>query len=605
MRTSLSNYLLSAGYCALVIAIATAHRNPATGYEPSLYAGTPTSTWAFLGIALTIAIATALSLRGLHQVFGIALGALAITTVVSLPTIRGYYFLGKGDGLTHLGWVRDFLNGGMAPHDLFYPGLHSIASMLTLVAGFEVPRALMVAVVLVFVPFVLFVPLLVYAVTDSPRAAGVAAVLAWFVLPVNNVGTHMGAHSNTNALFFVPVFLFAVLAYLDRRATARLPFDVSPYGALIVVAGTGLLLLHPQQMANAILVLATISVIQYLARDRFDDHPILEQPTTYGYTAVLAAAFGLWVLGNERFRDAVFGLIYGILSADIGGGETVGQRSASLTEIGGSLPELFAKLFLVSALVGLVAACYLLVVWAGQSRATPEARTTVTYLGLALVPLGGVFVVYFLGTPTMAFRQVGFIAVILTIIGAIALAGFVGWSGRYVPVGIPNAVVAVALGACLVLAVLTVFASPFIYNPTQHVTEQTYHGYETSITEGADQPYAGYGYTTYRYNHAIYGVESMNATQAGIVGSGTGVIEMEEFNDREYRFAYDAEEDYFLAVSEFDTVREHELYRGLNYDPRSLEELESYHGSAKYVSNGEFTLYEIGAGSDQYQGPDA
>ncbi|MFC3958316.1 hypothetical protein [Halovivax cerinus] len=603
MRKFHANTVLTVGFVALAAAILIARSNPATGYEPSIYAGTPTSTWILFGLALVIAVTMALSMRGLHQAIGIGLGGFVVTTIVSLPLVRGYFFIGMGDGLTHLGWVRDFHAGTLAPHELLYPGLHGVATALSVAGGFDVPRALMLAVVVLFVPFVLFVPLIVYAVTDRPLAAGIAAVCAWFVLPVNNVATHMGAHSNTNALFFVPVFLFAVFAYLYRRPPVRLPLVGSPYSALIALTGFTLLLIHPQQMASAVVVLASITGVQYLVRRRSNEaHPILEHPTTYGHTAALAGAFGVWVLANERFREGVLGLAYGLVRADVGGEEAVGQRSASLAEIGGSVPELFAKLFLVTSLIGLFAGCYVLIVWIGRSRSAPEARTTVTYLGAALLPLGAMVAVYFLGTSTMAFRQVGFIAVVLTIVGAIALTGLVGWTSRYAPAAVPNALVAIVLGACLVLALATVFASPFIYSPTQHVSEETYHGYETAITNGPDdQPYAGYGYTTYRFNHAIYGVESMSPAQAGIVGPGTGVVDAAEFNAGDYQYAYADEDPYFLAVSEFDTVREHGLYRGLNYDPAALEDLESYDGSARYVSNGEFVLYEVGSGSDRYR----
>ena len=596
MGKTASNLALSVGYAAVAVAIVLARREPAAGYEVSVYAGTPGAAWAALGVALTVAVATALACRGVHQAAAIGLGGFAMTAIVSLPVIRGYHFVGKGDGLTHLGWVRDFLGGAMAPHELFYPGLHTVASLLYLVAGVDVPHGLMLAVVALFVPFVIFVPLVVRDVTGNALAVGFAGIVAWFVLPINNIATHMGAHSNSNALFFVPVFLFALVAYLGRRSPdERLPLGLSPYGALIVLFGVALLLVHPQQMINVVVILAAISGVQYLARRRFDEHPILEHPTAHAYTAALGATFVVWAVANERFRNAFGGLLYGLATADIGGDEEVGQREASLAEIGGSLPELFAKLFGVSALVGFLVACFLLVLWAGRSRMNAESRSIVTYLGISLFPLGGIFLVYFVGTPTMAFRQVGFIFVLLTILGSIALAALVGWTGRFVPAGATTALAAVLLGACLVLALLTIFGSPFIYSPSQHVSEQTYHGYEAAIVNGNDQPYAGYGYNVYRYNDAIYGPETMTDEQAAIMGAGApeGSVEMDAFNDRQYADAYPADGDYFLAVSEFDTTREFEIYQELNYERAAFEDLENHEGSAKYVSNEEFALYEI------------
>ncbi len=77
---------------------------------------------------------------------------------------------------------------------------------------------------------------------------GVAAIVSWMVLPINNVATHMGIHSNSNALFLVPVVIFALVAYLRRRSTTeRLPFGISPYSVLIYLSGIALLVVHPSR----------------------------------------------------------------------------------------------------------------------------------------------------------------------------------------------------------------------------------------------------------------------------------------------------------------------------------------------------------------------
>lgn len=594
-RRGLTNGALALGFLAIVTALLLARGTPATTYEPSIYAATPETAWAAIGLAFAVAIGGALFLRGVHQAAAISLGALATVTVVSLPLVRGYYFFGKGDAMTHLGWVRDLIAGSMAPQELLYPGLHGVASLIVLIAGVDPPHALLLAVVVFVASFVLVVPLAVSALTDDPLAIGAGAVVSWFVLPINNVATFTGVHTTSIALFFAPAFVVAILFYLGRRSgDDRLPAALSPFGLLVVLTGVGLLLLHPQQMVNAVVILATISAIQLMARYRYDDHPILEHPTTHVYTAALGGAFIVWAFANSRFRDAFEGLVYGLVSGSFGAGGTVGQRGTSLTEIGASLPELFAKLFLVSAVVGLVVGISLLVVWTGRSRLPSETRALASYLGVSIIPLAGIFAVYFLGTPTMAFRQLGFIFVVVTILAGVAIAGGIGRASRYVPRTAASGVLAVALGICLVVALLGVFASPFIYNPTQHVTEATYHGYETAITGGVDdRPYAGYGYTTTRYNDAINGVESMTATEAAIAWPGDGQIERDAFNRGAYHEAYPGDGAYFLALSSYDRVREHEVYRGLNYDAETLAALPADQRSARYVTNGEFDLYEI------------
>lgn len=592
MSRSTVNWVLAVGYLAVAVAVVVARYEPATGYEASIYAATPAGTWVTVGLALAIAVGATLSTRGIQQAIAIALGGLAVTAVVSLPLVRGYRFYGKGDALTHLGWVRDIVQGELLPHELFYPALHSISAIFHLVGGIPEEQAVMLAVVVLFLPFVIFVPLVVRQVTGNPTAVGFAAIVAWFVLPINNVATHMGAHVNSNALFFVPVVIFAIVAYLGRRPRfERLPLLGSPYGLLVILTGATLLLIHPQQMINVVIVLGAISVVQFLLRRRTTSRPVLEQPTTYGHTFVLGGLFLIWAVSNARFREAFSGLVYGLVTTGIGGGAEVDQRGASLAEIGGSLTELFVKMFFVSALVAVVVGLFLLVVWFGWSRMDAECRSYVTYLGVSLFPLGGVFLVYFLGTPTMAFRQLGFIYVVLTILGGVALGGGVEWLRGLVTTPGANALAAIAVGACLVLALVTLFGSPIIYSPTQHVSDQQYGGYETAFEHGDDRPYAGYGYGTYRYSDALYGVESIGE-QPSVVGPGDGVVDPDAFDEGDYTGAYPGD-DYYLVVTEFDTTREFEIYQQLNHDRVALEELESHRGTNKHVSNDEFRLYGV------------
>ncbi|WP_226042298.1 hypothetical protein [Natrinema sp. DC36] len=592
MRRSTLNVTVAIGFLAVAIGILVARANPATAYEPSVYAGAPTITWFGFALALAIAVGATLSCRGGQQGLGIGLGGLTVTAIVSLPILRNYRFAGMGDALTHLGWTRDIVTGGTAPHELFYPGLHAIATVLHFAGGVSIERGLLLGMVILFVPFVVFVPLVVRDMTGDGLAVGLAAIVSWMVLPINNIATHMGVHTNSNALFLVPPVLFAIVAYLHRRSTLeRLPLDVSPFSVLVFLTGLALLLVHPQQMFNVVVLIGAISGVQYLASRRYDEHPMLEHPTTHVHTLSLGALFGLWALGNERFRQAVGGLVTGLLAQDIGGGTEVDQRGTSLTEIGGSLTELFVKMFLDSAIIGLVVGCFILVVWLGRTSLDGETRSLVNYFAFALFPLSAMFLIYFLGTPTMAFRQMGFIYVLLTILAGIALAQLVGGLSSVITRPGANAVTALVLGACLVLGLMTVFTSPLIYNPGQHVTDEMMSGYEDGFDHGAeDVPYAGMGYDPYRYDHGINGISGGDTISGA--SAATGSVNATVFSEGNYSGAYPTDE-YYFVVTDWDESRELDVYRELNYDRSALEGLDTEPGANKVISNDDFEMYAI------------
>ncbi|WP_226007313.1 hypothetical protein [Natrinema salinisoli] len=593
MRRSTLDVTLTIGFLAIALGVLAARANPATAYESSVYTGSPPITWALFALALAIAVATTLSCRGRRQGLGIGLGATTVTAIVSLPVIRNYRFAGMGDALTHLGWTRDIVTGGTPPHELFYPGLHTIATVLHFVGGVSIERGLLIGMVVLFVPFLVFVPLAVRAMGTGELAVGLAAITSWMVLPVNNIATFMGVHTNSNALFLVPAVVFALVAYLRRRSTReRLPLGLSPFTVLVYLTGLVILLVHPQQMFNVFILVAAVSGVQFLARWRFDDHPMLEHPTTYAHTIGLGGLFGLWALSNERFRNAAAGLVSGLLAQDIGAGAEVGQRGSSLTDIGSSLTELFVKMFLDAAIVGLIVGLFVLAVWLGRSSLDAETRSFVNYLALALVPLGAMFAVYFVGTPTMAFRQVGFIYVILTILAGVALAQLVGGLSSVITRPGANAVTALVLGACLVLGLMTVFVSPMIYNPGQHVTPEMMSGYEDGLDHGAeDVPYAGMGYDPYRYDHGINGIPG----GGGNIGGGsatTGTVNASVFSAGNYTGAYPTDE-YYFTVTEWDRTKEFDVYDELNYHEAAYEGLDTEPNANKVVSNDEFEMYAI------------
>ncbi|WP_408957955.1 hypothetical protein [Natrinema sp. 74] len=592
MKRSTLNVLVAVGFFAVAIGVLVARANPATTYESSVYTGTPTTVWIGFALALAIAVGTSLTCRGRQQGLGIGLGGLTVTAIVSLPVVRNYYFGGMGDALSHLGWTRDIVAGNTAPHELFYPGLHTIASTLHFLGGISIERGLLIGIVVLFIPFVLFVPLVVRDIAGGGLAVGLAAITSWMVLPINNIATFMAVHTNSNSLFVVPAVIFAIVAYLRRRSTVeRLPLGVSPFSALIFLTGLALLLIHPQQMFNVVIFIGAIGAVQFLARWRFDDHPMLEHSTTYVHTISLGGLFGLWALGNERFRQAVLGLTTGLFSQNIGGGTEVNQQGSSLTEIGGSLSEVFVKMFLNKAIIGLLVGLFILVVWLGRSSLDGEARSHVNYFALALFPLFGMFLVYFLGTPKMAFRQMGFIYVLLTILAGIALAQLVGGLASVITTPGANAVAALVLGACLVLGLLTMFSSPMIYRSGQHVTEGMMSGYENGLNHGAENvSYAGMGYDPYRFDHGINGLSGGDTLSSA--SAATGTVNATVFSAGNYSGAYPTDE-YYFTVTKWDKTRELQVYEELNYDRAAVEGIATEQHVNKVISNDEFTMYAV------------
>jgi hypothetical protein len=152
---------LTAGYMSLCLATIIAWSRPATGYEPSIYSGTPVSFWVGILIALTVAVAASFCPNRTHRVAGVALAGMSIITVVALPIIRGYYWVGEGDSLTHIGFALDIQNGLLPLQGFRYPAVHTIGVLTSDVTGVSLFQSFLLVIPIFVLLFFLFVPLAV------------------------------------------------------------------------------------------------------------------------------------------------------------------------------------------------------------------------------------------------------------------------------------------------------------------------------------------------------------------------------------------------------------------------------------------------------------
>ncbi|MFB6142871.1 MAG: hypothetical protein ABEJ30_05955 [Halorientalis sp.] len=589
---------LAVGFLALTAAILLAHRAPTRGYEPSIYAATPLPVWIAVGVALAAAtLVASTSPPEPIRTAALLLGGGTILSVAALPIIRGYYFAGAGDSLTHLGWVRGIVRGTFDPFALFYPAIHLIGIEIHGVTGVSLTTGLMLMVVYFLAVFLLAVPLAVRAVTPDRAAVTFAALASWLVLPVDHVGVVFVTYPTLQALCFLPLVLFACICYLRRSGgESALPLGVSPFGALLALVGVGILLVHPQQAANVLVLFGIVSTLQFVARRWRPDAVLARTRPIYAQTVLLAVVFVAWTSRREKFRGTVRGMIRGALIPNVGSLSEIGQRSGSLQRFGASIGELFVKLYLVEATFALLVAVLVLLVWLDRIDERPDTRAIVSYFGAALVALTGMFVLYFATTPTYGFRQVGTLMVFATVLGGIALAHLdAGLRSLLSPVA-GRSLVTVLFAAMLVLSMATMFPSPFIYKPSTQVTESRVEGHAFALShrgEGMYYSHVALSDPMYRYGDVVYGVPRSHETDYS--GTRSGVVAPSVFNEGRIPAAY-ARPRYF-KVTRGDYEREVKMYHEFRYTARGFRRLDSTRGLDKVEANGPFHLYVIKGGA--------
>ncbi|MFC6905773.1 hypothetical protein [Halalkalicoccus tibetensis] len=558
-------------FVSLSLATIIAHQSPATGYELTIYTGTPVGYWVFFGAVLLVG--TILAVWDIQRRLALSALGIAITTFVLLPVIRGYYMLGQRDSLTHLGRVRDTLAGSPISEGFLYPNYPIFSAVFVRVTGLPENQVLLLATAALILPSLAFIPLLVREIDPSRMTVVASAVIAVGLLPLNPFNVFLWPHPSAQIVFFAAIPLYAFLRIF--RGQGRLTYSV-----LFGVSLLSVLYFHPQQALNVFFVTGAMTVGIFAAKR----HSVL--PELYRAPVSVFAAVGafVWlrVTSIPRFEDVFASTIVTILIA----GSSDGHRESgsifeSLEALGVSF-ELFA-LSIVGKYLPLVVPAAVAIYIGFRTRRRPE---------LALLAVGGLFVVpfvaYFMvaGNVNQWGRYVAFLALLFCVFAAVGL----GAMYRHLAArkGIPVANIAIAVLLCLSLAasVPVMQPSPLTQQGNTQVSNGMYSGYESMInhTDRATPIYD----TRSPPDRYVQAIDEVSQDRVRYETP-------DRFNN--HNLPGFVERDSYLAINEGDIRQDVELYDGFRYSEADFEYL-SQDPDIHKVQDGDVELYQVDSRDD-------
>ena len=569
--------------------------SPPQGYELSIYQSTPIVFWVGACAALLISLLVAFSTgsRGVRTI-AFFLGGATMVLITALPILRGYYFFGTGDSMTHLGWTKELATGSISMLTLLYPGVHTLSVFLTDVTGLSLRRTLMLSVPIFVAVFVTFVPLVVRAITNDDRATLLAVYAGFLLLPVSHIGVNMIVHPTSQAVMYFPAVLFLAIMFVTGRDTNSDLFSVvSPAGILLGLLSVAIVLIHPQQAANVLLVYGSITFVQFIYGRVRTDHPISSHRNMFLQTVFLAIVFAIWAPRHPELTEGLGGVIISLLNEGVGP-DAVNQRAISLETVGSSIWVLFAKMFLVGAIFSVLGGILALgSIFHRLDERLAHENSILLYLSVSLIPVGGLFLLYVAGgISTQYFRHYGFIMVLVTVLGVLAIhRGFGSLSsrvsGRTLKVG-----GALALVLLLAVSMPMVFRSPYIIQPSHQVTESEVSGYTMAFNHHADGIYySGIRGSGERFGDAIFGTEAATGVWFAEYSHHDyrSVPEKPSFAASEFPEYY--EYDHYIPVTDGERTVETELYEGIRYPQSGFDSLNSNRHVNLVQDSGGFQLY--------------
>ncbi|WP_435074270.1 DUF6541 family protein [Halorubrum sp. HHNYT27] len=593
-RTAVSIALMVGCLC-FVGAVIAAESNPATAYEVSIYRSTPPLYWLGVSISLLVGIAAlVLAASWIQWAGGLALTGLSMLSVPALPLVRGYFFYGLGDGLRHSGNIRRLVTGDANFFTEVYPGSYTFSAFLSAFSGASLEQSMLLVAFIALALYVVFVTLCVRTILPRRRAVAIAAVSALMILPLNHISFHPHFHTFSMTTFLTPILLYVVIKHItDRGVDETIPGRISSTDLGFAVAAVALVFYHPQTALNGIIVLGAIVVLQQLSGRFLRDTPLANSPPIYGQLLFLVAFFLLWNIQH----DAVFNMTSNLLASLNGwllgteqGGQIVTERVDSAESVGLGVGELFVKLFLMPAFYALVAGG-VVVANLFSDAFDRESRMITTTFSTAGFALGVYSVAHFVGDVSgYFFRHIGFGMVLVTILAGIGLTK----AGDHVDELRPSlsrlvkTLAVFGLVIAVALSLLVVFPSPYLSQPTQHVSEQMYSGHETIMEyrpEGT--ALASTRSPPTQYTQAMG--TNLDRRLGWAVPPEALPSDLRRFRGDDY-----PTQDFYYYIETFgDEQKEVVAYRGLRYDKSDFTNVRETPGVSQVITNGRVDVYHV------------
>ena len=558
--------LLSAG-------VFVTRSNPAVAYELSIYQSTPATLWAavllsFLVVPTTVFFSTTYK----NRIAGVFLGVITMLSVIALPIIRGYHYTGAGDAMSYLGRGIDIQQGNTVITESLYPGIMVNSVFIDALSNIGIANAFMLIPAIFAIVFITLIPVLLRSVEGSWLVVGIGFLSSLLILPVNQIsraGVFLQPYPTLAALFYLPISLFTiVLLYTGERNRGLV---------LFLITSISLLMIHPQQAANLLVFimfpLFLSPLVLRISSVEFEWEYLLTP------SAVFTIIFWIWAANRARFEQSVAGLISSILVDTETTGD-VESAAGSLEAIGGSIIELFFKIFFIGsvyALLTMIISIKLLVavLWWKKNNWSPKKTTFVFCLSAGLIPVGVLFIAYIIFS-SQYFRHLGFLMVIGTILGSLYIKGI------YKKTNKPwnRQILTVIFLIFLILSLPLVHMSPYIYQSNPHVTSKQMTGYETTFEVSGDTELITVRDSPRRFSHALYGRETK---------SPPAVKSPDGFANQGLSSEYN--QSMLLILTTKAEQRETELYNGFRFSSEDFEYIKNSNNSKVYDNSGYMIYY--------------
>lgn len=241
-------------FSMMILALIIILRTPSTPYyEINIYNTYPWYFWMFIVLSIyagTLVLLKSYITRAQNNFWILGFGAILLSNFIllTIPVIQNYLILGRGDVLSHIGWMKIIISTGHFGNDM-YPITH----ILGVVTHYFSNISLESITTFIYPVFSIFYILSFYILYNEVLIDKSKVILAMVFTSIMVFATAQTSFSPfTLSIFIIPIYFYL---YFRERANHKWNVKV-----LVVIATIFLLLFHP---LTALLLLFSIMIIEF------------------------------------------------------------------------------------------------------------------------------------------------------------------------------------------------------------------------------------------------------------------------------------------------------------------------------------------------------
>lgn len=283
----------------------------AQGYEISIFDVFPIYLWIFIAVTIIISIFTLLNndLDVRTRKITLLLFLLTDFLILCLPLIRGYFFYGRGDVLTHLSYITDIMVSGKISIDNFYPISHIFETIFIQISGINPKLAIMGTPALFFLIYMSGTYLLTKFITKN-----LDKILFLFAFSGILLYSYFGSMFLPNSLSFtfLPLILYVLaISFNDNYSNVS-------YSVLLIILLFLTAFFHPLNSINLIImfIIVLFSILVVKWRDT-SGAKNLNPSRVINMILILGVTFVIWFTSYAVFQRS-FKKVYDWLVYNVG-----------------------------------------------------------------------------------------------------------------------------------------------------------------------------------------------------------------------------------------------------------------------------------------------